>query len=283
MSFQAKSSFSTHYVKGDKRTALYAHLCSVSNIDNRSQESRQQRLLWEYQLDALLHKAQDTRLNMPRFRYENDISIPNQITVFQNNNEVKRIIIVVHGCYNIMLQRELRSNTLALDGAIIKLSEEKRYSTFEKTVNHLEDIMVDRSKLYPNHTYTFLGHSFGATQLYYAILRSNHIARNVTSVHLFNPVTKPLIGLTFRRKIHPDVMRRINIHKMPRDTLSNGVQYLFGIRHVYQCHNSSSNRGNRLQPCNVKSIQAASRLANNNNNNNNNSDFVTNHDISNFY
>ncbi len=281
MSFQAKSSFSTHYVKGDKRTALYAHLCSVSNLENRSQESRQQRLLWEHQVDVLLNKAQDTRLNLPRFRFENDISIPNQITVFQND-EVKRIIIVVHGCYNIMLQRELRNNTLALDGAIIKLSEEKRYLTFEKTVNQIEDIMVDRSKLYPNHTYTFLGHSFGATQLYYAILRSNHIARNVASTHLFNPVTKPLIGLTFRRKIHPDVMRRINIHKIPRDTLSDGIQYLFGIRQVYQGYgNHRSNSKWFLQPCNVKSAQATSRVTWSYNNNN--SDFVVNHDISNFY
>jgi len=266
MSYGGKSSFSTHYVTGDKRTSLYAHLCSVCNIWNSSEESKAQRLSWEYQVDKLLNMAQDTRLGMPRFRLENDISIPNQITVFQND-EIKRIIIVVHGCYNISLQKDML-NAKALEGALIRLCDElgpgkkneiiKRAKTFEKTVDQLQNIMVDRSKLFPEHSYTFLGHSFGAMQLYYAILRSNHIARNVTSAHLFNPVTAPLIGLTFRRKIHPDVMRRINIHKVPQDTLSHSIQYLFGIHHIYQCFGRAQKW--MLQPCNIKSKYAIGRV-----------------------
>lgn len=223
---------------------LLARLTALGSLDyNPKAATKQDTKRWEYERDTILNQGSHP-LNLPRMQYVKEVSVPQVLTVLQNNT-TQSIVMVVHGPYNIHCQKALL-NPGSLKVAIDQLCDEllpkkrmdliKHAKSFEFIVNLIEGVFENRDRLYPGYTYTFLGYSFGATMLYYAILRSNSLAQRLHVAHMFNPIVRPLLLLTFRRKMHPGVLAKVFIHKYNIDKLSDGVMQLQGNKLIYSDH-----------------------------------------------
>lgn len=267
-------------MNGESLVSKYAVLCQLGSLrsGDTKQDDQNEKRLYELRRDSILHRASWNRNLLALHVESEELSVPNVVTVLRSTQDPCRVILVVHDPYD---SQETFKSIGDYQTAIDSMSEElassdaKRKSrkrkivtseesqdggnAFEATTRALESIVqeMDTAQKRENirrktmkqgerHvTFTLVGYSFAASLLYYALLRSTPLTKRMDEAHMFNPITKPLLGLSqrFRRKLHPMVRTRMQIHKYDLDSLSHGVNLLIGVKHIY----SDANSGRMMQ------------------------------------
>jgi hypothetical protein len=244
----------------------FAHIASISDLETpnedenkkheKASEKKRKKDAYEYNLEVQLSRSRLDNPSFPELEIVTSLSHPRVLTVFQSKKKEDRLIVLlVHGPYNIKLQKQLCNNR-SLRSCIDTLSSElapktrtsirKKAKQFEIAITAMQEVFANRSKLFPDHEYVYVGQSFGATALYYCILMSNAVSRRMKEAHMFNPVTEPIMNLITKRKLHRSVRAKMNIHKMCNDALSAGVEQMFGNKLYYKPTNYRAFENNGL-------------------------------------
>lgn len=232
---------------------VYAKLCQLSLIDyvTGKNETKEQRRIRTGKIDRILDSAVDPSIGfIHRCKYVESISVPGMLDVLQQD-DLELTIIVVSGPFTNRFIKGRMLSTVELYQSIHKINEDllntgvkssnkkkknknkQKNNMFTKYIDEVAGIIENRDQLVPTYRYAFVGYSFGASALYYMLLASHPITKRLYQAHLFAPVTNALVGVKFRRKLHPDVINKIHIYKNDKDILSDNAQYLKGLLHLF--------------------------------------------------